>query len=59
MQLADTAANSSKDQLLATAEVSLDMRHWQDSQTYQAQVGLQTSKVSSTALMPLLEHGEN
>lgn len=45
VQLSDTAANSSKDEQLATAEVKLDMRQWKDSQTYQAQVELNTTQV--------------
>lgn len=45
VQLSDTAANSSKDEQLATAEVKLDMRQWKDSQTYQAQIPLSTAQV--------------
>ena len=50
VQLIDTAANSSKNQQLATAEVKLDMRQWKDSQTYQAQIALETDQVH----LPLL-----
>ena len=45
IQLTDTAANSSRDEEVATAEASLDMRQWKDSQTYQAQLSLSSSQV--------------
>ena len=48
LRLVDTAANTGTGQPLASASVSLDMRQWKDSQTYQAEVPLVAVGVLTT-----------